>query len=325
MIMVRTPFRVSFAGGGSDLKDFYSKNGYGAVLSTTINKYMYVMIHPYFHDKIRVKYSKTEDVDDIDKIQHPLVRECLRVVGIEKGIEIASIADVPAGTGVGSSSTFAICLLHALHAYNGNYVTKEQLAKEACRIEIDILKEPIGKQDQYAASYGGLNHVMFNRDETVFVEHMVLKSEIKERLERNLLMFYVGGERKASKILSEQKENMKNEEKYKNVKKMVELTDKMKSSLNNGNIDDFGNILHEGWLYKKELTNNISNPLLDRYYQKALHAGAMGGKLLGAGGGGFFLFYCEQKYHNDLRNSLKLRELEFSFDSEGSKILFMDQ
>ncbi len=325
MIMVRTPLRISFAGGGSDLKDFYLQNGYGAVLSTTINKYMYVMIHPYFHDKIRIKYSKTEDVDEIDKIQHPLVRECLRVVGIEKGIEIASIADVPAGTGVGSSSTFAICLLHALHAYNGNYVTKEQLAKEACRIEIDILKEPIGKQDQYAASYGGLNHIMFNRDETVFVEHMVIKSEIKKRLERNLLMFYVGGERKASMILSEQKENMKNEEKYKNVKKMVELTDKMKKSLNGGNIDGFGNILHEGWLYKKELTNNISSPLFDNYYQKALHAGAVGGKLLGAGGGGFFLFYCEQKYHNNLRSSLKLRELEFCFDSEGSKVLFMDQ
>jgi D-glycero-alpha-D-manno-heptose-7-phosphate kinase len=325
MIMVRTPFRVSFAGGGSDLKDFYSKNGYGAVLSTTINKYMYVMIHPYFHDKIRIKYSKTEDVDDIDKIQHPLVRECLRTVGIEKGIEIASIADVPAGTGVGSSSTFTVCLLHALYAYKGSYVTKEQLAREASMIEIDILKEPIGKQDQYAASYGGLNYIQFNRDETAFVEHTVLKSETKKELERNLLMFYVANERKAGEILSEQKGNMKKSGKYEIVKKMVELTDKMKKSLNEGNIKNFGNILHEGWMFKKELTTNISNPIFDRYYERALKAGALGGKLLGAGGGGFFLFYCEHKYHNDLRRALKLKELKFEFDSEGTKILFMDQ
>lgn len=325
MIMVRTPFRVSFAGGGSDLQDFYFKNGYGAVLSTTIDKYMYVMIHPYFHDKIRIKYSKTEDVNEIDKIQHPLVRECLRTVGIQKGIEITSIADVPAGTGVGSSSAFTVCLLHALYAYKGCYITKEQLAREACRIEIDILKEPIGKQDQYAASYGGLNYIKFNQDETVFVEHTVIKPEIKKKLERNLLVFYVGNERKASVILNEQKGNMGKKGKYEIVKKMVELTAKMKKSLNEGDINIFGKILHQGWTFKKELASNISNPMFDRYYAMALKAGALGGKILGAGGGGFFLFYCEQKYHNGLRMALKLRELKFKFDSEGTKILFMDQ
>jgi D-glycero-alpha-D-manno-heptose-7-phosphate kinase len=323
--MVRAPFRVSFAGGGSDLQDFYSKNGYGSVLSATIDKYMYIMIHPYFHDKIRIKYSKLEDVNDIDKIQHPLVRECLRAVGIEKGIEIASIADVPAGTGVGSSSTFTICLLHALYAYKKCNVTKEQLAKEACRIEIDVLDEPIGKQDQYAASYGDFNYIRFNKDETVFMEHKVLKPERKLQLERNLLMFYVAKERRASVILSEQKNNMKKNEKFEIVRKMVELTEKIKKSLNEGDINIFGRILHEGWLLKKELTDSISNPMFDRYYERALKAGALGGKLLGAGGGGFFLFYCEQKYHSDLRRALGLRELEFKFESEGTKILFTGQ
>lgn len=325
MIMCRAPFRVSFAGGGSDLKDFYLKNGYGAVLSTTIDKYMYIMIHPYFHNKIRIKYSKTEDVNEIGEIQHPLVRECLKVVGIEKGIEIASIADVPAGTGVGSSSTFTVCLLHALYAYKGKFVTKEKLAKKASKIEIEVLKEPIGKQDQYAASYGGLNYIRFNQDETVFVDPIVCKPAAKKRLERNLLMFYVGNERKASEILSEQKENMNQEEKFEIVKKMVRLTEDMKESLCRGDLRAFGEILHEGWLLKKKLASKISNSMLDEYYARALKAGAVGGKLLGAGGGGFLLFYCEPKHQKEVRKALNLRELKSKFDNDGSKIVYMDQ
>jgi D-glycero-alpha-D-manno-heptose-7-phosphate kinase len=325
MIMVRAPFRVSFVGGGSDLKDFYSRNGYGAVLSTTIDKYMYIMIHPYFHDKIRIKYSKTEDVDDIAKIQHPLVKECLKMVGIEKGIEIASIADVPAGTGVGSSSTFTVCLLHALYTYKEIFVTKERLAREACKIEIDLLKEPIGKQDQYASSYGGLNYIQFKKDETVFVESMVVQSDIRRSLKNSLLMFYVGNVRKASQVLYEQKKNMKQEEKYEIVKKMVKLTDEMKRSLNGGDIRNLGETLNEGWLLKKKLTCNISNSIIDSYYEEALKAGATGGKLLGAGGGGFLLFVCEPKYQDNIRNALNLKELRFKFDNEGSKIIFMDK
>lgn len=325
MLIAKAPFRISFAGGGSDLRDFYSKNGYGAVLSTSIDKYMYIMIHPYFHDKIRIKYSRTEDVNDIDEIQHPLVRECLKEAGIEKGIEIASIADVPAGTGLGSSSTFTVCLLHTLYGYKGKFVTKERLAKEACKIEIEILKEPIGKQDQYAASYGGLNYIQFNSDESVFVEPIICKPEIKSRLERSLLMFYIGNERKAGQILSEQKENMKKNEKIELVKRMVMLAKDMKDSLNGGNIKNFGEILHEGWLIKKELASNISNPMLDEYYEKALKAGAVGGKLLGAGGGGFFLFYCEPKYQNKVKEALDLREMKFKFDNEGSKIIYLGE
>jgi len=323
MIMTKTPFRVSFAGGGSDLKDFYLKNGYGAVVSTTIDKYMYIMIHPYFHDKIRIKYSKTEDVNEIDELQHPLVRECLKLVRIEKGIEIASIADVPAGTGIGSSSSFTVCLLHALYAYKGKFVTKERLAKESCKIEIEKVGEPIGKQDQYAASYGGLNYIRFNSDETVFVEPIICNPEVKRKLERNLLMFYVGKERKASQILRKQKENIKQEDKYKNIKKMVELAKEMKDVLNKGYIKNFGEILHKGWVFKKELVDNISNPMLDEYYKKALKAGAVGGKLLGAGGGGFFLFYCEPEYQNAVRKAVNLRELKFKFENEGSKIVYI--
>lgn len=183
MIVAKTPFRMSFVGGGSDLEAFYSKD-YGAVVSTTIDKYMYMMIHPYFHEKIRVKYSRTEDVDNINDLKHPIVRECLRLVGIEKGIEIASIADVPAGTGIGSSSTFTVCLLHALYAHKGKFASKEKLARDACKIEIGILKEPIGKQDQYAASYGGLNYLRFNSNGTVFVQPIVLDPAVKKRLER---------------------------------------------------------------------------------------------------------------------------------------------
>lgn len=325
MIIARAPFRISFAGGGSDLRDFYARNGQGAVVSTTIDKYMYIMIHPYFHDKIRIKYSKTEDVNRIEEIQHPLVRECLKVVGTKRGIEIASIADVPSGTGVGSSSTFTVCLLHALHAYEAKSPTKEKLAREACQIEIGRIEEPIGKQDQYAASYGGMNYVRFNQDETVFVEPLVCRQEVKESLERNLLMFYVGGERKSSQILREQKKNMRQNEKYEILKKMVRLAEDARDSLNGGAIRNLGKILDEGWALKKKLASGISNPLLDEYYERALKAGAGGGKLLGAGGGGFFLFYCDPEYQNDLREALNLRELRFKFDNEGSKIVYIDQ
>lgn len=324
MIVAKAPFRISFVGGGCDLESFY-RHGYGAVVSTTIDKYMYIMLHPYFHEKIRIKYSKTEDVDHIDKIEHPLVRESLRLMGIEKGIEIASIADVPAGTGIGSSSTFTVCLLHALYAHKGKFATKERLAMEACKIEIDILKEPIGKQDQYAASYGGLNYLRFNPDGTVFVEPIVFDPSVKRRLEGNLLMFYVGNERHARNILKEQKKNMNRKEKYERMRKMVELAEGLKDSLSKGRLKDFGNILHEGWLLKKGIASGISYPALDDYYEKALKAGAGGGKLLGAGGGGFLLFYCEPKYHDRVRKVLKLRELKFSFDTEGSKIIYMDR
>jgi len=324
MIITKAPFRISFAGGGSDLKSFYERNGYGAVVSTTINKYMYIMLHPYFHDKIRIKYSKLEDVEEIESIKHPIVKACLKLVKIQKGIEIASIADVPAGTGIGSSSAFTVSLLHALYTSKNKFNSKERLAKEACKIEIEILKEPIGKQDQYATSYGGFNYIQFNADGTVFVEPLVFKPEAKRKLQKRLLMFYVGNTRKARTILTKQKKNMKKEEKYVMVQKMVSLAEDMRNYLNRGNLQRFGESLHQGWILKKGLSNNISNPAIDENYNKALKAGAIGGKVLGAGGGGFLLFYCEPKYQNAVRNTLNLRELKFNLDSEGSKIIYLD-
>lgn len=282
------------------------------------------MIHPYFHDKIRIKYSKTEDVQEIEEIRHPLVRECLRIVGVHKGIEIASIADVPAGTGLGSSSSFTVCLLHALYAYKGKFVTKEELAGDACSIEIDVLHKPIGKQDQYATSCGNLNYIQFKADGSVYIDPVIIDAEIKNRLEKNLLMFYVGNERDADQILAVQKENMDNKEKLDLVKEQVKLTKSMKQTLQKGNLEDVGTLLHEGWTHKKKMADNISNPFLDDIYIKALDAGALGGKLLGAGGGGFFLFYCEPEYQDSVKKRLKLKELDFKFDNEGSKIIFFE-
>jgi D-glycero-alpha-D-manno-heptose-7-phosphate kinase len=324
VIITKAPFRISFAGGGSDLESFYSNNGYGAVVSTSIDKYMYIMLHPYFNDKIRIKYSKLEDVDNINEISHPIVREALKFVNIQKGVEIASIADVPAGTGLGSSSSFTVALLHALHAFQNKYISKEYLAQKACEIEIGILKEPIGKQDQYAASYGGLSYIKFNPDGSVFVEPLICNPDLRKRLFENLLMFYVGNDRKASSILNEQNGNMKKTDKSDFVKKLVQLADDLKDSLNQGDIKSLGKILHAGWNLKKQLANGISNPELDRIYETALNSGATGGKLLGAGGGGFFLFYCEKKYQSSLREALKLKELVFDADLEGSKLIYFN-
>jgi len=323
VITVRTPFRISFAGGGSDLEAFYRKS-YGAVVSTTINKYMYIIIHPYFHNKIRVKYSKTEDVDSAEQIQHPLLRECLKLMKVDKGVEIASVADVPAGSGLGSSSAFTVGLLQALSVFKCKSRTKDWLARTACRIEIDKLKEPIGKQDQYAVSFGGLNYIRFNADGSVFVEPIILRPGAKKALEKNLLMFYFGNERKAATILSKQRKDMARPSGYETVRKMVQLAERTRKVLARGELGEFGRLLHEGWMLKKSLGNNITNQQLDSYYRKALDAGATGGKLLGAGSGGFLLFYCEPQYHGKLRKALKLRELDLKFDNEGVKTVYFD-
>ncbi len=322
MIITRTPFRVSFVGGGSDLRDFYSKNGYGAVVSSAITRYMYIVIHPYFHDKIRLKYSKTEDVENIDEIQHPIFRECLKKVQIERGIEIASFADVPAGTGLGSSSSFTVGLLNALYAYRGKIVSKEKLAKEACEIEIDILGEPIGKQDQYAAAYGNINYIKFNKDETVDVSPILLSELIKKKLEGGLCLYYIGGERRSGDILNEQKKTISLEDKFQNLKKMVSLTDELRESLYEEKINAVGGILHKGWLYKKELTSGISNTGIDDLYERSIKYGATGGKLLGAGGTGFLLIYSED--HDILRKHLGCKVLSFRIDREGTKIIFYE-
>lgn len=323
MILTRTPFRVSFVGGGSDLREFYGRNGYGAVISAAIKQYMYIAIHPYFHDKIRIKYSRTEDVDRVDEVQHPIVRECLRRVGVARGIEIASFADVASGTGLGSSSAFTVGLLHALYAFRGKNVTREQLAAEACEIEIDILGEPIGKQDQYAAALGGLNHIRFNADESVEVSPLSLSPEARGGLEKNLGLYYLGGNRQAGDILREQKENiLRDEARFENLKNLVALVDKVERLFAQDQIDALGGILDEAWQQKKKLGAKVTNALADDLYERARRAGGEGGKLLGAGSTGFFLF--QHRDHQALKAALDCRTLPFEIDNEGTRVIFWE-
>lgn len=322
MIISRTPFRISFAGGGTDLRDFYSIEP-GAVVSTCIDKYMYICVNKRFDHTIRVSYSKTEIVETVEEIQHPIVKECMKLTGIESGLEITSIADIPAGTGLGSSSSFTVGLLHALYAYKGQYVTPERLAYEACHIEIDILGEPIGKQDHFIVANGGLQFIRFNPDGSVFVDPIVCSKEMKRKLNKNLLIFYIGNPRKVSSILSEQKKNTINKIEY--LTKIRNLAILTKDILTKGkNLTEFGNILHDGWMLKRGLVDTISNETIDLYYQKALDSGAIGGKLLGAGGGGFLLFYVEKNHQQRVREVLgNLREIHFNFELQGSKIIYV--
>jgi D-glycero-alpha-D-manno-heptose-7-phosphate kinase len=323
MIISRTPFRISFVGGGSDMETFYSKFQ-GAVLSSSIDKYMYISSHRYFHkDQIQVKYSRTETVQNINDLQHPLLREALRLTGINGGIEISSIADIPSGTGMGSSSAFTVGLLHNLYAINRQYVSHEKLAGEACKIEIDILKEPIGKQDQYAAAFGGLNIIYFNKDGSVKVEPLYISNEVYQQLQENLIMFYVGNQRKASDILSEQKQNASQDDKFNALKQMVGYVFELRDVLYSGRLNDFGKLLHENWILKQKLASKISNPEIDEIYNTGLSCGATGGKLLGAGGGGFMLFYCEKSKQEKLKSTLKkFDSIDFKFERDGSKIIY---
>lgn len=325
MIITRTPFRISFVGGGSDLESFYAQHE-GAVLSTTINKYMYISSHKYFEaDKIRVKYSQTETVNKPEELQHPIFREAFKQCNIDGGIEVSSIADVPSGTGMGSSSSFTVGVLHNLYTLNHQLISKEMLAAAACDIEINKLKEPIGKQDQYAAAYGGLNIFRFQQNGHVVVDPLYIEQEIMQTLEDNLVMFYYGNQRSASQILAEQKVNNSMQAKQANLKQMVALVDELKIALYQGDLQAFGKILHVNWLLKKELASQISNGDIDSIYEIALKNGAIGGKLLGAGGGGFLLFYCEKQHQAKLIKALhKLPYFDFKFDHEGSKLIYTE-
>lgn len=323
MIISRTPFRISFAGGGSDLPSFYKKHT-GAVLSTSINKYMYLAIHPFFErNKIQLKYSKTELVNSIDEIRHPIFREVLDMYKLS-GVDLNSIADVPSGTGLASSSAFTVGLLNAVRAYLGKATSGEKLAQMACDIEINRLKQPIGKQDQYAAACGGLNFITFYADESVNVEKIIMDSEKKKELDENLIMIYVGGEHSANAILKEQSNGISDLHKFEAQKAIVKLAYELRSSLQENRIDDFGRILHEGWILKKSLAGGISNDLVDHIYQKGLESGALGGKLLGAGGAGFILFYCPKEKQDEFRQRMiSYTELKFNFDDFGSKIIYI--
>lgn len=326
MLIVRAPFRVSFCGGGSDLPSFYERHG-GCVISTTIRKYVYLCMQPSFNrNDIILKYSQTEIVRDYSEIQHRLFKQALQDFDV-KGVEIASLADVPAGTGLGSSSTFSVALMKLLHTYKSETVSKYKIAKEACELEIDKLGNPIGKQDQFAATFGGLNYYEFFPDGFVKVEPIVLRKDSFKRLQNSLMLFYTGQVHDANIILREQSTNIiKDEDKFNNTKQLVALTKRLKNELDNNNIDALGDILHESWLIKKKLAKNISNSTIDEWYEKAMKAGASGGKLLGAGGGGFLLFYVTgEDKKNSVRKALSdLREMEFEIDQAGCSVIFME-
>jgi D-glycero-alpha-D-manno-heptose-7-phosphate kinase len=322
MIITRTPFRVSFAGGGSDLQAYYQREP-GVVLSTTIDKYMYLAVKEHFGDNFRISYSKTEHAATVEEIDHRIVRECFRSLDVKRGLEVVSMADLPAQSGLGSSSSFTVGLLNALYAMKGTVVTAERLAREACEIEIEKLQEPIGKQDQYIAAYGGLQMIQFNPDGTVFVDPVVCTVDTRRELNRRLLMFFTGLTRDARDVLSKQKTGTAS--KLPVLRRMCEIARELRDVLTTGrDLNVFGHKLHEAWIAKKSVETSISNPKIDEWYERGLRAGALGGKLLGAGGGGFLLFFCEPHQQDSLREELsELKEVPFSLEPQGSKIVYI--
>jgi D-glycero-alpha-D-manno-heptose-7-phosphate kinase len=319
MIISRTPFRVSFAGGGTDLSAYYKKTP-GAVVSTAIDKYMYVTVNKYFDDSIILKYSRTELVKAVDEIKHPILRECLKLTGLTRGVEVTSMADVVGGTGLGSSSSFTVGVLHALHAYKGEYVSAEQLAREACDIEIARLKEPIGKQDQYIAAYGGFRFLEFLPDESVRVDPLILPDGAADKLHGRLLLLYTGRTRKAGPVMRRFQKGF--DSRAAALGRLRVLADQARAELQAGKVDAFGELLHEAWEAKKEV-GGVTNPELDKAYEKARKAGAIGGKILGAGGGGFLLLFAPERKHGGITDALGLRRIPFRFEKEGSKIVYV--
>lgn len=326
MIISRTPLRISFVGGGSDLKEFYSRET-GSVVSTAINKYIYVMVNPRPDHQIRLSYSEAEYVTDVSLLKHNIIRESLKLLGLKNSIDITYSGDLPidkVGTGLGASSSLAVGVLHALHEYKCEKVSPEQLAKEACKVEIEMLGHPIGKQDQYIAAYGGINQIRFHNDEGVEVTSIALDENSKKSLEKNLLLFHTGLVSDSVSVLAEQKN--KTENNFMMLASMVGFTDKVSVMLLNGELNEFGKMLHQNWLLKKQLASKVSNSTIDEYYDKGLRAGAEGGKILGSGGGGFLLFYCKPEKQEALRAALSnLDELKFKFSHEGSQIIYKSE
>jgi D-glycero-alpha-D-manno-heptose-7-phosphate kinase len=324
MIITRTPFRVSFVGGGSDLPSFYTRHA-GCVVSVAINRYIYISVHRFFQgNQYHLKYSQVELANSLEEVRHPIVREAARLLGIPSGIELTSTADVPAGTGLGSSSSFTVGVLNSFYAFKGCFATKERLASEACAIEIDKLKEPIGKQDQYAAAFGGLNFIRFHEDDRVTVEPIILDRDRLEHLQSNLMMFYLGGTRSSGSILKEQNGNMCQADKFQLVVRMTELAEHLRSRLWEKKYDEFGTVLDQAWQLKRSIASGISNGGIDSLYDRAMKAGALGGKLLGAGGNGFMLLYCPREKQPAVRGALaELRPFPFRFDMEGSRVIYV--
>lgn len=327
MIITQTPLRISFAGGGTDLRPYYAheSGAGGAVVSSAIDKYIYVIVKERFDDKIRVGYSRTEMTDSVESIEHELAREALKRTGVSKGVEIATMADIPSeGSGLGSSSSVTVGLLHALYTYQGELVTPETLAREACDIEINVLGKPIGKQDQYIAAYGGLRHIEFRPDESVSVSRIPLSEEKRRRFGENLLLFYTGITRKADTVLSEQKANT--DARRKTLDAMFAQTRDVFEALaapGMENMNRIGRVLDAGWRHKKGMAGGVSSGDIDALYERALDAGATGGKIAGAGGGGFLLLFCPPDRQSAVRAALShLKELPFALERDGTKVIF---
>lgn len=324
MIISKTPLRMSFVGGGSDLPSFYRRHG-GAVISTAIDKYIYVNVNRKFDDGIRIAYSKTEEVSTIEQIEHKIVRSVLEFLGLSGGIEITTIADIPSrGTGLGSSSSFTVGLLLAAYAFLGRYASREQLGRESCHIEIDRCGEPIGKQDQYAAAFGGFNMIEFLPNDNVVVSPIVCEQRTVRAIEDSILVFYTGMTRSASELLRRQAQSLSDDTgKQGAMRRMVQLAYDLREELQDNNIDAFGELLHENWLLKKSMTKGISSSEIDDWYDVARSAGATGGKLLGAGAGGFMMFSAPPECHEEIRARLsRLHPVNVKFEPMGSQIIF---
>ena len=325
MIIIRTPFRITLGGGGTDLPSYYSKFG-GFIFSFTLNKYMFINVNrPSVDQLIRVKYSESETVENVTDLNHEIARACLVKLGITKNIEISSMADLPAGSGLGSSSTYTVGLLNALHCLKRDHVSIKELAEEACEIEMDILSKPMGKQDQYLAAYGGFLVMEIARDGHVEVTNAKIDISTLNDLKRNLLVFYTGKQRSNKKILEEQDKAITNkkEDVLNSLHYIKESGYKILEIVESGNITELGKMFDEHWMYKKKLAKGITNPEFDNIYEVAKKNGVIGGKITGAGGGGFFTFYCEEN-QSRLRKIMKkmgLRELRYDFDFEGTKVI----
>lgn len=323
MILVRSPLRMSFVGGGSDMKVFYSSSP-GKVLASSIDKYVYVAVKERFEGGIRLSYSENEICETVSEIRHPIVRECLRLLDINEGIEIVSMADIPGtGSGLGSSSSFTAAVLLALHRFKGCKISSRRIAELACEIEISRCGEPIGKQDQYATAIGGMNKFTFLNDESVLAQPITLPESVLSELNDNLLILYTGATRSASAVLSEQQAQVSSSEQKRSIlKSMVSLVDQFEMAIKSADLAQASKILHENWMLKKNLAKSISPAWVDEAYDRALSLGAQGGKILGAGAGGFFMFIAKPELHCTISEALRMPKMNVSLINDGCQIVF---
>lgn len=324
MIISRTPFRISLVGGGSDLAEYY-RHRPGRVVTMAINRYMYVTVNRRFDDSIRVSYTQTEIVDRVDDLQHDLIREAMKMTGVQRGVELTTIADLPAGIGLGSSSALTVGVLNALYTYRGDRRSPEELAKRACQIEIEVLKRPIGKQDQYIAAFGGLQDVTFNSDETVTVNPVLCTLAQREGLVKRMMLFYTGMHREAGSVLGEARKRLEGDGHARtNVDGLVALTEPVRQAIAEGKFSRIGKVLDKSWKLKKQMASSVSNGRLDELYERAMAAGAEGGKVAGAGGGGCLFLFVKPSARARVRAAMVksgLRDVPIGFELEGSRII----